>query len=94
AGYFFFTYGDGKCRTSGINTTAINAADVATAEQHPDGLIRPQPFRGAMLLCGNKLIEAWQNTANPVAFPFSYAHTIPCGLIAPHAMAGGTDEFA
>lgn len=94
AGYFFFTYGDGKCRVSGINTTDINALDVATAEQHPDGLIRPQPFRSNMLLCGRRSIEVWQNSANPVGFPFSFSHTISAGLIAPHAMAGGSDEFA
>lgn len=94
AGYFFFTYGDGKCRVSGINTTDVNPIDVATAEQHPDGLIRPQPYRSLMLLCGRRSIEVWQNSANPVGFPFAYSHTISCGLIAPHAMAGGVDEFA
>jgi len=94
AGYFFFTYGDGKCRTSGINTTDINLLDLATAEQHPDGLVRPQPFRSQMLLCGTRSIEVWTNTANPTAFPFSYSHTIPAGLLNAHAMAGGGDEFA
>lgn len=94
AGYFFFTYGDGKCRTSGINSTSINANDLATAEQHPDGLLRPQPFRGQMLLCGRRTIEGWQNTGNPEGFPFTYSFTIPAGLIAAHAMAGGGDEFS
>jgi len=96
AGYFFFTYGDGKCRTSGINTTAINSNDLATAEQHPDGLLRPVPFRSSMLLCGARTIEVWSNSGNPEGFPFSYAHTIPAGLLNPHAISGGaaSDEFA
>jgi len=93
AGYFFFTYGDGKCRTSGINTTDVNPVDVATAEQHPDGLLRPIPFRSLMLLCGTRSMEVWQNSGNPEGFPFSYSHTIPAGLIAQHAIAGGSDEF-
>lgn len=94
AGYFFFTYGDGKCRTSGINTTDINPVDVATAEQHPDGLLRPVPFRGYMLLCGARSIEVWQNSGNAEGFPFSWSHTIPAGLVSQHAIAGGTDEFS
>lgn len=94
AGYLFFTYGDGKCRTSGINTTDINLLDVATAEQHPDGLVRPVPFRGYMLLCGTRSIEVWQNVGNPEGFPFAWSHTIPAGLISAHAIAGGTDEFS
>ena len=93
AGYFFFTYGDGTCRTSGINTTDIDTNDFVTAEQHPDGLIRPQAVRSDMLLCGTESIEVWQNTANPTGFPFSFAYTIPAGLIAPHAMAGGGPAF-
>lgn len=94
AGYIFFTYGDGKCRVTGINTTDINPLDVATAEQHPDGLLRPVPFRGYMLLCGTRSIEIWQNSGNPEGFPFSWSHTVPAGLISQHALAGGTDEFA
>lgn len=94
AGYIFFTYGDGKCKTTGINTTDINPLDVATAEQHPDGLLRPVPFRGYMLLCGTRSIEVWSNSGNPEGFPFSWSHTVPAGLIAQHALAGGTDEFA
>lgn len=93
-GYFFFTYGDGKCRTSGVNTTDMNALDVATAEQHPDGLVRPIPFRGFMILAGTRTMEVWQNTANETGFPYSYSHTIPAGLITRFAVAGGTDEFA
>jgi hypothetical protein len=96
AGYFFFTYGDGKCRTSGINTTAINLNDLATAEQHPDGLLRPIPFRSTMLLCGTRTIEVWANSGNPEGFPFSYSHTIAAGLLNANAIAGGHayDEFS
>lgn len=94
AGYFFFTYGDGKVRTSAINGTGINLLDLATAEQNPDGLLRPVPFKSQMLLCGPRTIEAWANTGNPTGFPFSYSYTISAGLIGPHAIAGGGDEFS
>lgn len=94
SGYFFFTYGDGKCRTSGINTTDMNPLDVATAEQHPDGLLRPVPFRSMMILCGTRSMEVWSNSGNAEGFPYSYSHLVPCGLAAQHAIAGGTDEFS
>ncbi|AHB50328.1 hypothetical protein W911_14355 [Hyphomicrobium nitrativorans NL23] len=81
-------------RGAGVNATTINPLDIATAEQHPDGLLRPVPFRGYMLLCGTRSIEVWSNSGNPEGFPFSWSHTIPSGLLSQHAIAGGTDEFA
>jgi len=94
AGYFFFTYGDGKVRTSGINSTSINTLDLATAEQNPDGLLRPVPYRSQMILCGPRTMEVWTNTGNATGFPFSYSYTIAAGLIGAHAIAGGGDEFS
>lgn len=94
AGYFFFTYGDARVRVSGINSTSINALDMATAEQNPDGLLCPIPFRSQIILCGPRTMEVWTNTANAVGFPFSYSYTIPSGLIGAHAIAGGGDEFS
>jgi hypothetical protein len=57
-GYFIFTYGDGKTRASGINSTSINTTDVATAESKPDTLYRPIPLgNGQILLAGSSSIE-------------------------------------
>jgi hypothetical protein len=92
-GYFFFVYGDGSCIASGINTTAINALDVATAESSPDGLLRGVFFRGQLFLMGPSTIEVWQNTAEPTGFPFSRATVIQRGLAGTNAVAGWEGNF-
>lgn len=92
-GYFVFTYGDGKTRTSGINSTSINTTDVATAEQKPDTLYRGIPLgNGQLLLCGSSSIEVWGGL-NTVGYPFSYIATIPRGIVGPYAIAGHEDGF-
>lgn len=92
-GYFFFTYGSGKVQASGINTTAINSLDYASAESSPDPLVRGVGFRGQLFLFGNSTIEAWQNTANPTGFPFTRSTVIPRGLAGLNAVAGYEDGF-
>jgi hypothetical protein len=92
-GFFVFTYGDGKSRTSGINSTSINTNDVATAESKPDGLLRPIPLgNGQILLCGPSSIEAWGGQ-NDTAYPWNYIATIPRGIIGAYAIAGHEDGF-
>jgi hypothetical protein len=92
-GYFVFTYGDGKTRTSGINTTAVNTLDVATAESKPDTLYRSIPLgNGQILLAGSSSIEAWGGQ-NDTGYPFSYIATIPRGIVGPYAIAGDEDGF-
>lgn len=92
-GYFVFTYGDAKTRTSGINSTAINTQDVATAESKPDSLTRAIPLgNGQILLCGDASIEVWGGQ-NDTAYPFSYIATIPRGIIGCYAIAGHEDGF-
>jgi hypothetical protein len=92
-GYFFFTYGNGRCIASGINSTAVNPLDIATAQSTSDGLIRGIPYRGQLLLCSYSTIEAWQNTGNETGFPFTRATVIPRGLISANAIAGHEDKF-
>lgn len=92
-GFFVFTYGDGKTRTSGINATTINTNDVATAESKPDALLRAIPLgNGQILLCGDASIEVWGGQ-NDTAYPWSYIATIPRGIIGAYAIAGHEDGF-
>jgi hypothetical protein len=90
-GYFFFSYGDGTCIASGLNTTAIDPLNSIKCEGNPDGLLRAIPFRD-LYLAGSATIEVWRNTAEPApAFPFSRVSVIPRGLIGPYAIAGFED---
>jgi len=91
-GYFFFTYGDGVCIASGINSTSINPLDFITVHGNPGGLLRAVPF-GELYLFGSNTIEPWQNTAQPVAFPFSRVKVIPRGLIGRYALTGWEPGF-
>lgn len=92
-GYFVFTYGDGKTRTSGINSTPINTNDVATAESKPDALYCAVPLgNGQLLLAGDASIEVWGGQ-NDTAYPWSYIATIPRGIVGPYAIAGDADGF-
>lgn len=91
-GYFFFTYGDGTCIASGLNTTAIDALDFTTVEGNPDGLLRAVPF-GELYLFGSTTIEPYQNTANPTGFPFTRVKIIPKGLIGRYAICGFEPGF-
>lgn len=92
-GFFVFTYGDGKTRTSGINSTSIDTNDVATAESKPDSLLRAIPLgNGQILLCGDASIEVWGGQ-NDTAYPWSYIATIPRGIIGAYAIAGHEDGF-
>lgn len=92
-GFFVFTYGDSKTRTSGINSTSIDTNDVATAESKPDSLLRAIPLgNGQILLCGDASMEVWGGQ-NDTAYPWSYIATIPRGVIGPYAIAGNEDGF-
>jgi hypothetical protein len=90
-GYFFFTYGDGTCIASNLNSTAINALTSIKCEGNPDGLLRAIPYRD-LYLAGQASIEVWRNTAEAApAFPFSRMSVIPRGLIGRYAVAGFED---
>jgi hypothetical protein len=92
-GYFVFTYGDARACSTGLNTTSIDTLDTAFAEAKPDGLQRGVTFRGELFLMGFGTIEVWQNTGNPVGFPFSRVTVIPRGLAGPGAVAGFEDGW-
>lgn len=90
-GYFFFTYGDGTCIASNLNSTAINPLTNIKCEGNPDGLLRAIPYRD-LYLAGQASIEVWRNTAETApAFPFSRISVIPRGLIGRYAVAGFED---
>lgn len=94
-GYFFFTYGNGDCRASGINSTSINSLTFIRAESASEGLLRGVAFRGLLFLCGPSTIEVWQDTANiSPAFPFSRSVVIPRGLASTNAIAGWETKTA
>lgn len=93
-GFFFFSYGDGKMRASGVNSTAINTLDVATAESKPDTLYRVMPLgNGQLLAAGSTSMEVWGGTVNDTGFPLSYIQTIPRGILNANAIAGYEDGF-
>jgi hypothetical protein len=91
-GYFFFTHGDGTCIASGINTTAVNPLDFVKIDGNEGGLLRAIAF-GELYLCGTDNIDVWQNTAEPVGFPFSRVKVIPRGLLGRYAISGFEKGF-
>lgn len=94
-GYFFFPYGDGRCRSSGLNSTAINSLDEITAESHSGGLIRGVPHRGQLFLSGPGSKEVWQgDQPNASGFPLNRSTVIERGLASTHAVSGWEDNFA
>jgi hypothetical protein len=93
-GFFIFTYGDGKTRSSGINSTSINTQDVATAESKPDTLYCTVPLgNGQYLLVGSATMEVWGGQVNDTGYPFSYVATIARGIVGPYAITGDQDGW-
>lgn len=92
-GYFFFAYGNGVCRASGLNTTTINTLDSVVAQARPGGLVRCVGFNGQLFLFGHDFCEVFQNTAEPSGFPFSRATVIQAGLASVNAIAGFEGSF-
>lgn len=93
-GYFVFSYGNARMRSTGLNDTSINTLDTAFAESKPDGLLRVLAIGRYLFAFGSQTIEAWQNTGNPVGFPFSRLETIPRGLASADAVAGHESEWS
>lgn len=92
-GYFFWTTADGRCFSSDINDTNVNANNYITAETQPDGLLRGIPFRRELLLMGTSSTEFYTNAGNATGFPFSLGPVIPYGLWGPYAVAGYELDF-
>ncbi|WP_291869650.1 packaged DNA stabilization protein [Bradyrhizobium sp.] len=92
-GFFIYTYGDGKMRSSDVNSTNINTLNSATAESKPDTLFRSVPLpNGQMLACGSESLEVWGGI-NDTGFVFSYITTIDMGIAGPYCIAGYEDGW-
>lgn len=92
-GFFFFTYGNGECQASAINDTALNPLDAIQVNSSSDGLLKGVAFAQTLFLFTPSTIEAWTDTANASAFPFSRAAVIPRGLYSATAVAGMERDF-
>lgn len=93
-GYFVFSYGNARMRSSGLNDTTINTLDTAFAESKPDGLLRVIAIGKYLMAFGDQTVEIWVNAGNPTAFPFSRLDVIPRGLVAADAVAGQESEWS
>lgn len=94
-GYFVFSYGDARMRSSGLNSVSINTLDTAFAESKPDGLLRVVAIGADLFAFGPQTTEVWRvDPNNDVAFPFSYLDTIPRGIASGTAVAGFEDGWA
>lgn len=94
-GFFFFTIGDGRAFSSGINSSSVNSLAFVTIQSRAsDALIRGIPYKGVMLFFKTSSTEAWNDTANPdPAFPYSRLQVIDRGLLGANAIAGWQDGF-
>src|SRR5215471_19104933 len=91
-GYFFFTHGDGSVICSDINSTNVNPLNFINVYGNVAGVLRAIAF-SSLYLFGDTTIEAWQNTANPVGFPFTRVQVIPRGLLGRYAVTGWEPGF-
>ncbi len=92
-GYFFFTYGSGKCIASALNGTSINLLNSILINSASDGCVRGIWFAQTLFLFTPSRCEAWTDTANPTGFPFSRSAVIPRGLINASAIAGYESNY-
>lgn len=92
-GYFFFPIADGRIYASDLNSTAVNALSVATAEGKPDGLVHAVAWNGQIILLGSYSMEFWVDTANATGFPYSRSTVTSRGLVAATAIAGHDNGF-
>lgn len=92
-GYLVFTTGSGRAYATGLNTTAVDALSFGAAEAKPDGLTRPIPYAGQLLLMGPYSTELWSNQ-NLTPFPFARSVIIPRGIPGPYCVAGHEDGWS
>jgi Phage stabilisation protein len=93
-GYFFFPIADGRCFSSGINSTSINSNDFITAEAKRDSLLRGVPWNGQLLLWGTGSCEVWSgDNPNLSGFPFNRVTVIQRGLAGRYCVTGYQDGF-
>ena len=87
-GFFFFVTSSGRCYSSGINTTTIDAAHFVSAESKPDGLLRCLYFNDQLYLLGPDSIEVWGKPINLALFPLNRVTVIPRGIAGPDCVTG------
>ncbi|MDQ8730506.1 hypothetical protein [Bradyrhizobium sp. LHD-71] len=92
-GYFIFGYGNGAMRASGLNSTAINTLDTATAESRPDTLYRVLARGDTLIAAGSASIEFWGINGEATGFPFSPITTHDRGIVGPYAIGGHEEGF-
>lgn len=92
-GWFVFGYGTGAMRASGLNTTAINTLDTATAESKPDTLYRVLARGDTLIAAGSESIEFWGVNGEATGFPFSPITTHDRGIVGRYAIGGHEDGF-
>lgn len=79
--------GTGQFYVSGLNDlTTWDALDFATAEQHPDPIVRVYADQGELWLYGEQTTEVWRNSGAQT-FPFAPNVSIPRGCLAPFSLA-------
>ena len=92
-GHFIFSYGTGAMRASGLNTTAINTLDTATAESRPDTLYRVLARGDTLIAAGSESIEFWGVNGEATGFPFSPVATHDRGIAGRNAIGGHEEGF-
>ena len=92
-GRFVFSYGSGLMRQTGLNTTAINTTENATAESKPDLLYRVIAVGDTLLACGSNSIEFWRSNDETTGFAFSPVATHNRGIIHRYAIGGHEEGF-
>ena len=85
-GYFIFALSDGRFFISGLNSTAIDPLDFASAEGDPDGLVRAYVHGRELFLMGRKTIEVWANTGGDFPFTRLPGAVVQLGLGAVHSV--------
>lgn len=93
SGYFVFSRGNATMIATGLNTTAINTLDTATAESRPDTLYRVIPRGRTLIAAGSNSIEFWDLNNEATGFPFSWTATHDRGIIGRYAIAGHEEGF-
>jgi hypothetical protein len=92
-GFFIFGYGTGAMRATGLNSTAINTLDTATAESRPDTLYRVLARGDTLIAAGGESIEFWGINGEATGFPFSPITTHDRGIAGRYAIGGHEEGF-
>lgn len=79
-GYFVWTHFDGRISYSSPDDSAVDALDFVTANASADALLIGFSRGADLLLFGQRTIEAWQYTGDPV---FSRTTTVQMGCLSP-----------